>query len=387
LACLGLLLLAGSFPLASRAAEAPLVPGRWGQTQLVEELRIGTLDGPDETLFGHITHLVAGHDGSIFVADRQLEILRAYDGEGNFLHAIGRKGEGPGEYLEILGMTVLPDGNLAIYDARNQRITVFRPDGSVLRDHPISNGFFTSDPDMLRHDPDGNLTLRSSDPARTEPGKIHEVLLKISPQGEILERIDLPESGQDGMVLMTPEGPQRSFVPETLWTWSPAGTLVIGSNEDYHLELHFPGAEVRSIRRANEPVLLQPEEKEQWEAWADYFHKRGLETGRREPKFSVPSRKPVFKALAAGDDGRIWVRRYVEALPWDVSPREPGDERPLFAWREPTVYDVFEPDGTFLGSVSIPRRTRILFRRGMQLWGVFTGDQGEQVVRFRIDPR
>ncbi len=132
---------------------------------------------------------------------------------------------------------------------------------------------------------------------------------------------------------------------------------------------------------------MRPEEKEQWLSWAAYFRKRELERGQPAPEYHIPERKPAFKEIHVGDDGRIWLQRYVAAEKHAVPAREPGDERPLFPWREPQVFDVFESDGTFLGNIAIPRSTRILFRRGSQLWGVYTDDSGEHVVRLRIESR
>ncbi len=217
-------------PPASDAAETPAA-GVWGNVRVVEDLRIGSFDGADETIFGRISYLAVGPEGSIYVADGQLETLRVYDAGGRFVRTIGRKGEAPGEFLLILGMTVLPGGNLALYDGRNQRITIFHPGGAVLRDFRISNSFFADD--MLHHNSAGNLFLWSSEPRRERPGGWpREFLSQISPTGEILGRIPLPETNHDaGMMLVTPEGSQYSFNSTTLWAWSPLGYLVVAQNE------------------------------------------------------------------------------------------------------------------------------------------------------------
>jgi hypothetical protein len=359
--------------------------GVWGDVHLVEDLRIGTLDGADETIFGRISYVVAGQDGTIYVADAQLETLRAYDAEGTFLRTIGRKGEGPGEYLQIAGVTMLPNGDLAIYDGQNTRITLFRPDGSAVRDFRISHRHSTSD--MLFHDDDGNLYLRSSDPSQAAPGQIREVLLKVSPAGAVIDRIQLPERGTSGIELISPEGPQIVHSPGPLWAWSPMGYVVVGYPQEYVLELRHPSAPAKRMQRSFDPVDVLPEERKQWEAWGSFFSKQSIARGQPPRDHPVPVRKTAFKALGVSEDGLIWVQRHVTATKREVTPRSPGDERPLTPWRESPSFDVFDPDGRFLGSVSLPRDTRIAFRRARQAWGVTTDDAGEHVVRFRIESR
>jgi len=49
------------------------------------------------------------------------------------------------------------------------------------------------------------------------------------------------------------------------------------------------------------------------------------------------------------------------------------------------VYDVFEADGTFLGSVRLPARVTLYRFRGDRVWGVRRGEFDESyVVRFRL---
>ncbi len=54
-------------------------------------------------------------------------------------------------------------------------------------------------------------------------------------------------------------------------------------------------------------------------------------------------------------------------------------------WREPRTFDVFEPDGVFLGTVVGPPQTELYLWKGDFAWGVERGPSDEPyVVRFRI---
>ena len=136
---------------------------------------------------------------------------------------------------------------------------------------------------------------------------------------------------------------------------------------------------------------------------------------RTDPKWNwngpeIPEVKPYFQNLIAAQDGRIWLPRVVESGRGSGGPgvtfsttetssgagggraRPPGGT-PSLAPRpnapveppRPGLYDVFEPNGTFVGQVQVPARTSLMVRRGDQVWGVaLDEDDVSTVKRFRI---
>ena len=59
---------------------------------------------------------------------------------------------------------------------------------------------------------------------------------------------------------------------------------------------------------------------------------------------------------------------------------------PPARWRERPVFDVFEPNGRFLGTVELPIRARFMEARGDHVWAVDRDELGvEYVVRYRIE--
>lgn len=65
---------------------------------------------------------------------------------------------------------------------------------------------------------------------------------------------------------------------------------------------------------------------------------QGLGLGVRERR--LPTTFPAFLAAYAGADGRTWVRR------WSASPGR-------------SLFDVFEPDGRFRGTIVVPRELAV----------------------------
>ena len=98
----------------------------------------------------------------------------------------------------------------------------------------------------------------------------------------------------------------------------------------------------------------------------------------------IPEVKPPFKGLFVDQSGRIWVQLHQPA-----EPVESAAEGAETAWREPIVFDVFEPGGRYLGQVHAPSGFRTLPQpviRGDMVWAVVAEpDEVPNVVRFRID--
>ncbi|MFV1988356.1 MAG: 6-bladed beta-propeller [Gemmatimonadota bacterium] len=116
---------------------------------LVEDLRIGSVDGPAEEQFGDVWGVLADDSGRIYVLDVQAQEVRVFDSQGRFSHVIGSRGEGPGEMTSAAGMSLAPDGRLWVWDVAGL-FHVFEPDGTFVESHkrlirgrivPWSGGF------------------------------------------------------------------------------------------------------------------------------------------------------------------------------------------------------------------------------------------------------
>jgi hypothetical protein len=212
-------------------------------------------------------------------------------------------------------------------------------------------------------------------------------LLKFSPDGQVLDTIRLPRENPatGGFVLMTPEGPLHSFVVSTRVAWSPEGYIVYGRNDEYAITLVSPdGRTIGTLQRRTEAASLSDQERKQWQEWAEFMNKSSL-PGRSRTDTEIPETKPYFRDIHVGDAGRIWVHRYSTAEQRDFEPRKQGDSRPLLTWREPPTFDVFDVDEGFVGTVVLPRDTRLCAVRDDRLWGVQATDQGERLVGFRLE--
>ena len=361
----------------------------WGaEATLVPEVSIGELDGPEEYLFGRIRSVAVNDDGTVYVLDQQAQHVRVFDSLGVYLETLGRRGEGPGEFTRAEAIAVLPDGRLIVRDPGNQRVTVFGPGPGETAEWRYNASTYTLSP--LYTDTRGRTYLLAGDLSRVDDFAMQIIVL--GPDGTPLDT--LPEPSSDYVPpFVRAEVPGMSvsygvpFTPRFHWTIHPGGHFLTGLSSSYRIDLARDDGALR-IERSRNPVAALDEERA-------YQRERTVGGIRRSiPDWdwdgpAIPSHKPFFHELLAGRDGRIWVRLSTEGRPVDNDDHDPDDPGSFpVTWEEETRYDVFEPDGTYLGVVGAPdgfsRFPAPVFDSD-HVWAVTEDGQGvERVVRYRI---
>jgi len=357
----------------------------WGSLTAVEKLRIGVAEGEAAYQFGSISAIALASDGSVLVADRDGPSVRRYDARGKYLHDIGRSGEGPGEYNSVLGMEVLRDGTVTVWDPRNRRLSFFELDGTFKDSFPVNVGTFGSR--VFYVDGADNFfyrTLHLDPNVERKPGEqLPEVYLEVGRDGVEKRRIRIPESDWPASyVLATSEGYHRPFSGQLDHAVSADGELIVGNNMTYTLEFERDGAPIRRIRVPYEVIEVGAAEWRQWRDWSAYM----TDKNPGGTVFATPPKtKPAYRGLWVDRDGRIWVRRYGVATRFDVEPREPGDTRPLLEWRDKPTFDILDAAGVLIGHVTFPSGVFVYNARGRMALAEYTDDQGvPYVVVFEI---
>jgi hypothetical protein len=101
------------------------------------ELTIGEADGEEVYLFQSIAAARFLSGGRVVVADRGLLELRIYGPDGRFQRRVGRRGNGPGEFVHIGGVWLTSTGEIAVWDGRSRRITRFDDQGHLKNTHTV----------------------------------------------------------------------------------------------------------------------------------------------------------------------------------------------------------------------------------------------------------
>ena len=382
-------------------AQRPLHPG---VATLVEELSIGVADGAEEYMIGDIADIAIGRDGSIYAFDRQVPAIRHYDAQGKFIRNIGRRGEGPGEFRSVSGIAMSRDGRLLLWDTGNWRVNVYSATGDVLPQLTTPSG--TSGSSMATYsralivDTAGRIVTRKMIFSRDFMNR-PTVWVRFAPNGNLIDTAYAPASAKvEGEVSATSGRASMSdrvpFTPRRLVAMSPLGYFVAGYPDRYAFEIHHPRGAIVSVRRDVKPEPVTRSERSE--------ARKRIEDRMREmnPAWTwngpdIPDTKPLYEDIQVALDGRIWL-----AIVPEVSTRvgsissggggggAPGASRPRPDGRpapppRPALYDVFEPDGQYLGHVQVPAKVSSVARRGDQVWAIAYDDEDvPRIKRYRI---
>lgn len=346
--------------------------GEWGEpATLTEDLRIGALESDEDAyMLGRITELVPDGEGGVYAFDDRVPAIRHFNAEGTYIKTIGAQGSGPGEYEDIiLGMDHLPDGRLIVRDPRNRRFTMYTRDGEFSEQWGLDSGLYTSR--AMYVDRQGQVYARivTSRPQQDQP--FETGLLRLDGSGLPVDTLHAPSMPGDELP------PSGFFSVGVVWDLHPDGYVVVGRSDAYAIELRKPEGTL-VLQRDLERVELNSEERAEWEAVREWqIETQGQFMSQLPPP--TPSVKPFYRSIYAGEDGSIWVRRYVEAVKHDRAgePAPPEGAPPPRTWREPVVYDVFQDDGTFLGEVHVPEGVSLWTYHLDEIWATTSGEMGE----------
>lgn len=371
--------------------------GNAGVRDLVEEVRIGEMEGAEEYMFGAISEMLALPDGSVLVFDRLAPALRHYGGDGRLIRTIGRKGAGPGEYEASGGLALLPDGQVAMWDPRNGRIQLYSQDGTAGEMIRLPGGFFSNR--SVWSDASGRIyyraVLRDDDQASRPRMGIRTGVGRFAIGDTAHDTLPPPVEAPDNLILSarSPDGGSFStrFVP---FSAAPAWTVYDGgfaftTDSRYRIVVQRDGR-LMAIERETDAVPVQGAERANHEE-VTTFDMRAVNPGWSWNGPGIPDTKPFVRSLHPTPDGKLWVQTSAPGVIDStlIEENRAEDKRPPLIWTERVTADVFGADGRFLGRVVFPERVRwwTLSAHGDHVWAVQTDEVGvEQLVRWRITP-
>jgi hypothetical protein len=291
-----------------------------------------------------------GKDGSVFILDVGDTCIRQFDAHGKFVHQIGRKGQGPGEYDMPISFDIGAADEIFVFDGPSLRVTRFDKDGKPLNNFRVEK-FCT----QIRIDGRGRLYLGEISSSETA-GLSSEFK-------EVVQKLTILRTDQDGrnplrigpfigMKLMVKAQGQGAistgsrFSPMTGWGVAPDGRILAGYNEKYEISVYDPDGKILfRFGREYKPLKIKSSRR-----------------GAKGPD-SFPAFSPDF---FFDDAGNAWFRLFKNEDDKDY------------------LYDVFSPEGIYLRQIVAP--FRIYQIRNGKAYAIVETDEGFKTLRcFRLE--
>lgn len=293
-------------------------------------------------------------DGQVAVADAGTNQIHLFTESGEHLKSVGQSGDGPGDFRTLRSLGLLSD-SLVAFDFSLGRLTVFNEKLEVARTanlpgtprvrevHMLKDGsavLVPIFPTLLHYSGPGNELVR---------GTI--LLVRVSAEGELLDTItDI--AGAEEFILLNESGgfdAGPSLFGQDSHVATGAGVVIAGDGSEMAFEVYRPdGTLVRRVRvdpfhdlrLADEAIEREitaftgPEpESERARRWQQYFS-----------EYPIPERRPAYGYLLVDELGFVWAR----------------EQLGLSEMNGAADWEVFSPEGRWIGSVSLPARFQLM---------------------------
>ena len=340
----------------------------------------GSNESRDEHSFVAISGLAFTPNARMVVTDSRDHMVRVYDSAGALVYTVGRRGSGPGEYVNPISATIDREGLLWIRDDGNRRYNAYElgPERATFRrsvryDHaPSSNRI-----EPIPFNEFGQIVsigaIRDLGTV-SKPARFH-----IARDGRVV-RVDTirtppADSTGDRSVQVKSSTPGVS-TPATLYYYQPFGPTFLVAHSltgewarvvtsRYDIEwFASDGRRLRTIRRSVDGPPLSPAERKRGQKAVDDFL-----VDARVPASSIPGmprRKTPVARIAFDTEGNLWVERSTQ----DNASREA---------------EVYNREGRQLIALKWVREIDLLGRQsvatfGTQVLGVASDSLGTQSV-------
>jgi len=288
--------------------------------------KVGELMTPDSALTA-VPWGVAADPGSgqIYVVDRTGERVAVFDRDGRYLRTTGRRGQGPGEFMNASAATVGPFGALTVWDAGRGVLSRWSSEGDLLNEQRAPVDYWGP----AFHEGPGSLVTVTSAPS--EDG-LEQRLVEVRGDEIRLVHTVLRELTIMELPCVT-QPASRVFAPSVVWA-ARSDTLHVLKGPGFRIDSYVDGVPNRSLRRDVEPVTVTGALASQ-RAEMEYgalIRICGVSAEDVVRAVGHEERVSPVQVIATSPDGRMWVSRSLDGL-------------------APIPVDVFDPAGRYEGTL------------------------------------
>lgn len=308
---------------------------------LKEELVLGKT-GNEETMLLNPRAVEVDQTGNIYVIDGKAVQIKVYDSQGNFVRAIGRRGQGPGEFQSLRSFCLTPQQSLAVCDSLSRQVVIFGLDGQ----------FIKALPDKTRSFMDVRVNAK---------GDIIATQMVVGEEA----REELVWFDSELKPLLTVASVQMAkypvfnpFLPYIYFGLTADGDVLWGKTTEYVFKVvNSEGKIIRKIVKNYDPEILTREDKDR--KIKETFGEEGAPS---EVTIEWSRDFPAFQDFVMDERGWLYVRPYTKEKV------EIG-----------VIYDVFDAEGRYVARVVLPERAMAI--KYGKLYTIEEDEEGMRLVK------
>ncbi|MFQ5537589.1 MAG: hypothetical protein ACE5GJ_09080 [Gemmatimonadota bacterium] len=298
-----------------------------------------------------VTDATLDREGGVIVVDAGSPGVYRYDSAGVFLGALGRAGQGPGEYRQPVGAEVLADGRVVVWDPGNGRVVLYGG-GPSARSFRVSNVALMAGRSLYVVG-DSLVLIRARLPGAGASSSLGFLVYDL--EGRPRDPIRLPwppakggEAGLGGAVV--------PLTPTDTWIVTHEGDIVASHRSEYEIiRMNLRGDTLAVFRLEVKPPRVFPGEADAYRRAVEFVMRR-RDPGWKWPRsLELPEVKPVIDDLVPIVRGGYAVVLHGPGVELPES-----DTPGRVNWGEERVVDVYGGRGDLVGSFSLPAGLRLI---------------------------
>ena len=298
--------------------------------------RIGGDTDDEDEFFGVISQILSDDAGNVYLLDSQLNEIKVFTPDGEYLRSLGREGEGPGEFRRPSDLFLAPDGNVAVMQRMPGKIVLLSTEGDPVGNYPLP------ETDGMRMFFGGrragdDVVLSAATMKRKEAGMdFISSLIRIDATGK--ETVKYTER-EDSRSFNTMESDEKTFGRNgQTWTTDFEGRVYTSDDFDnYSINVWgTDGTLERVIEREYDHRMRSKEEKERA---TPRVRMRGRHGRGGEMKFKMSDWDRDIQRIYPRDDGTLWVL----------------SSHGAFDAKDGTIgtFDIFDAEGRFTNQITL----------------------------------
>jgi hypothetical protein len=302
-------------------------------------------------------------EGKVYIEDGADMAIKVFDQAGKFLRAIGRRGEGPGEFASVGFMFALSDGRLLVTDFLARRTSIFGLEGQFLSGFQWKNDF-----ERIYLVSDSSYTLEEGIYGKDKPERWIQTISFSGRELLSFGQFSYPEF----KTMRIDGGVARMAIP-----WSPASVFAGGQtrqwlyhclSDKYEIEVYDRhGKLIRKIDRPYERVPVTSEDINEFRS--RFADKPDSPAAKFYEQIEFPKVKSITNRMIVDSEGNLWVRT---------------NEVKRVEGKEIAAYDIFNPDGFYDARIWLDVIPTVFAGGKMYLMDEDETTGMRQVKRFRI---